>query len=82
MNFLYVLGEVSHSIIIQLKHNFCSLYNIPGVFFVVVIDTPDDEEMPKVSTKILKEQFEKSAQEKVLYSGKETMYPAKESKVM
>ncbi|XP_012998094.2 xin actin-binding repeat-containing protein 2 [Cavia porcellus] len=46
-----------------------------------VIDTPDDEEMPKVSTKILKEQFEKSAQEKVLYSGKETMYPAKESKI-
>lgn len=38
----------------------------------VVIDTPEDEEIPKVSTKILKEQFEKSAQEKFLYSDKET----------
>ncbi|XP_040601428.1 xin actin-binding repeat-containing protein 2 isoform X2 [Mesocricetus auratus] len=37
-----------------------------------VIDTPEDEEIPKVSTKILKEQFEKSAQEKFLYSDKET----------
>uniref|UniRef100_A0A8D1FBZ2 LIM zinc-binding domain-containing protein n=1 Tax=Sus scrofa TaxID=9823 RepID=A0A8D1FBZ2_PIG len=44
-----------------------------------VIDTPKDEEIPKVSTKFLKEQFEKSAQEKVLYSDKE-MTPAKQIK--
>ncbi|XP_045724644.2 xin actin-binding repeat-containing protein 2 isoform X2 [Mirounga angustirostris] len=44
-----------------------------------VIDTPEDEEIPKVSTKFLKEQFEKSAQEKVLYSDKE-MTPAKQIK--
>uniref|UniRef100_A0A8D0VMA4 Xin actin binding repeat containing 2 n=3 Tax=Sus scrofa TaxID=9823 RepID=A0A8D0VMA4_PIG len=45
-----------------------------------VIDTPKDEEIPKVSTKFLKEQFEKSAQEKVLYSDKE-MTPAKQIKI-
>ncbi|XP_004428286.1 PREDICTED: xin actin-binding repeat-containing protein 2 [Ceratotherium simum simum] len=45
-----------------------------------VIDTPEDEEIPKVSTKFLKEQFEKSAQEKVLYSDKE-MTPAKQIKI-
>ncbi|KAF6362409.1 xin actin binding repeat containing 2 [Rhinolophus ferrumequinum] len=44
-----------------------------------VIDTPEDEEIPKVSTKVLREQFEKSAQEKVLYSDKETT-PAKQIK--
>lgn len=58
---------------------------LPFVFFCcsflfVVIDTPEDEEIPKVSTKFLKEQFEKSAQEKVLYSDKETI-PAKQIKV-
>ncbi|XP_032757838.1 xin actin-binding repeat-containing protein 2 isoform X3 [Rattus rattus] len=42
-----------------------------------VIDTPEDEEIPKVSTRILKEQFEKSAQENFLYSDKETTAPAK-----
>lgn len=42
-----------------------------------VIDTPEDEEIPKVSTKILKEQFEKTAQENFLYSDKETTTPAK-----
>lgn len=40
-------------------------------FLFLVIDTPEDEEVPKVSTKFLKEQFEKSVQEKVLYSDKE-----------
>ncbi|XP_012580303.1 PREDICTED: xin actin-binding repeat-containing protein 2 isoform X2 [Condylura cristata] len=45
-----------------------------------VIDTPEDEELPKVSTKFLKEQFEKSAQEKVLYSDKEVTTPAKQIK--
>ncbi|XP_074193490.1 xin actin-binding repeat-containing protein 2 isoform X1 [Rhinolophus sinicus] len=45
-----------------------------------VIDTPEDEEIPKVSTKVLREQFEKSAQEKVLYSDKETI-PAKQIKI-
>ncbi|XP_054579399.1 xin actin-binding repeat-containing protein 2 isoform X2 [Eptesicus fuscus] len=44
-----------------------------------VIDTPEDEEIPKVSTKFLKEQFEKSAQEKVLCSDKEAT-PAKQIK--
>lgn len=47
----------------------------------VVIDTPEDEEIPKVSTKILKEQFEKSSQENFLYSDKETTSPAKCIKV-
>ncbi|KAH0506819.1 Xin actin-binding repeat-containing protein 2 [Microtus ochrogaster] len=42
-----------------------------------VIDTPEDEEMPKVSTKILKEQFEKSTQEKFLYSDRETTTPSR-----
>nr|XP_012296059.1 xin actin-binding repeat-containing protein 2 isoform X3 [Aotus nancymaae] len=45
-----------------------------------VIDTPEDEEIPKVSTKLLKEQFEKSAQEKILYSDKEMTTPAKQIK--
>ncbi|XP_052513126.1 xin actin-binding repeat-containing protein 2 isoform X2 [Budorcas taxicolor] len=45
-----------------------------------VIDTPEDEEIPKVSTKFLKEQFEKSVQEKVLYSDKE-LTPAKQIKI-
>ncbi|XP_019512149.1 PREDICTED: xin actin-binding repeat-containing protein 2 [Hipposideros armiger] len=45
-----------------------------------VIDTPEDEEIPKVSTKFLREQFEKSVQEKVLYSDKETI-PAKQIKI-
>ncbi|XP_037705857.1 xin actin-binding repeat-containing protein 2 isoform X2 [Choloepus didactylus] len=45
-----------------------------------VIDTPEDEEIPKVSTKFLKEQFEKSAQEKVLYSDKEMKIPPKQTK--
>lgn len=49
-------------------------------FLLVVIDTPEDEEIPKVSTKFLKEQFEKSAQEKVLCSDKEAT-PAKQIKV-
>ncbi|KAI5933531.1 Xin actin-binding repeat-containing protein 2 [Manis javanica] len=42
-----------------------------------VIDTPEDEDIPKISVKILKEQFEKFAQEKTLYSDKETA-PAKQ----
>ncbi|XP_077010175.1 xin actin-binding repeat-containing protein 2 isoform X1 [Tamandua tetradactyla] len=46
-----------------------------------VIDTPEDEEVPKVSAKFLKEQFEKSAQEKVLFSDKETTTPAKQIKI-
>ncbi|XP_055236232.1 xin actin-binding repeat-containing protein 2 isoform X1 [Gorilla gorilla gorilla] len=45
-----------------------------------VIDTPEDEEIPRVSTKLLKEQFEKSAQEKILYSDKEMTTPAKQIK--
>nr|KAF6451418.1 xin actin binding repeat containing 2 [Molossus molossus] len=45
-----------------------------------VIDTPEDEETPKLSTKFLKEQFEKSAQEKVLCSDKEVT-PAKQIKI-
>ncbi|KAM5279866.1 xin actin-binding repeat-containing protein 2 isoform 1-T1 [Ctenodactylus gundi] len=46
-----------------------------------VIDTPENEEIPKVSTKFLKEQFEKSAQEKVSYSEKETAIPPKQVKM-
>ncbi|KAM4859060.1 xin actin-binding repeat-containing protein 2 isoform 1-T1 [Thomomys bottae] len=46
-----------------------------------VIDTPEDEEIPKVSTKHLKEQFEKSAQSTVLYVDKETTSPAKQIKI-
>ncbi|XP_042550142.1 xin actin-binding repeat-containing protein 2 [Dipodomys spectabilis] len=46
-----------------------------------VIDTPEDEEIPKVSTKLLKEQFEKSAQGKVLYADTETTSPAKQIKI-
>uniref|UniRef100_A0A2K6UQ84 Xin actin binding repeat containing 2 n=2 Tax=Saimiri boliviensis boliviensis TaxID=39432 RepID=A0A2K6UQ84_SAIBB len=46
-----------------------------------VIDTPEDEETSKVSTKLLKEQFEKSAQEKILYSDKEMTTPAKQIKI-
>ncbi|KAL1787143.1 xin actin-binding repeat-containing protein 2 [Sigmodon hispidus] len=42
-----------------------------------VIDTPEEEEIPKVSTKILKEHFEKSAQEKFLYSDKEATTPSR-----
>ncbi|KAM8789186.1 xin actin-binding repeat-containing protein 2 isoform 1-T1 [Rhynchonycteris naso] len=45
-----------------------------------VIDTPEDEEIPKVSTKFLKEQFEKSAQENFLCSDKEAT-PAKQIKI-
>ncbi|KAG8510396.1 Xin actin-binding repeat-containing protein 2, partial [Galemys pyrenaicus] len=46
-----------------------------------VIDTPEDEEIPKVSTKFLKEQFEKSTQENVLCSDKEVTTPAKQIKI-
>ncbi|XP_008592934.1 PREDICTED: xin actin-binding repeat-containing protein 2 isoform X1 [Galeopterus variegatus] len=46
-----------------------------------VIDTPEDEDIPKVSTKLLKEQFEKSAQEKGLYSDKKMTNPAKQVKI-
>lgn len=60
---------------------FYSLYSIPGIHVFSVIDTPEDEEMPKVSTKILKEQFEKSAQEKLLYSDRETTTPSRCIKV-
>nr|XP_036851933.1 xin actin-binding repeat-containing protein 2 isoform X1 [Manis javanica] len=42
-----------------------------------VIDTPEDEDIPKISAKVLKEQFEKFAQEKTLYSDKEII-PAKQ----
>ncbi|XP_047577977.1 xin actin-binding repeat-containing protein 2 isoform X1 [Lutra lutra] len=53
---------------------------LPQYVQETVIDTPEDEEIPKVSTKFLKEHFEKSAQEKVLYSDNE-MTPAKQSKI-
>ncbi|XP_054979420.1 xin actin-binding repeat-containing protein 2 isoform X2 [Sorex araneus] len=45
-----------------------------------VIDTPEDEEIPKISTKLLKEQFEKSSQENILYSDKELTAPTKQIK--
>ncbi|XP_053453925.1 xin actin-binding repeat-containing protein 2 isoform X1 [Nycticebus coucang] len=46
-----------------------------------VIDTPEDEDIPKVSTKLLKKQFEKSSQEKTIYSDKEMTTPAKQVKI-
>ncbi|ELW62304.1 Xin actin-binding repeat-containing protein 2 [Tupaia chinensis] len=46
-----------------------------------VIDTPEDGEIPKVSTKYLKEQFEKPAQEKILFSDNEMTTPAKQIKI-
>ncbi|XP_036602123.1 xin actin-binding repeat-containing protein 2 isoform X2 [Trichosurus vulpecula] len=45
-----------------------------------VIDTPEDEEIPKVSTQFLKQHFEKTAQEKVLHSDKDMASPAKHIK--
>ncbi|CAH6788551.1 Xirp2 [Phodopus roborovskii] len=54
----------------QYQHQ--SRYEQVMPLWLMVIDTPEDEEIPKVSTKILKEQFEKSAQEKFLYTDKET----------
>ncbi|XP_036602122.1 xin actin-binding repeat-containing protein 2 isoform X1 [Trichosurus vulpecula] len=46
-----------------------------------VIDTPEDEEIPKVSTQFLKQHFEKTAQEKVLHSDKDMASPAKHIKI-
>ncbi|XP_031816387.1 xin actin-binding repeat-containing protein 2 isoform X3 [Sarcophilus harrisii] len=46
-----------------------------------VIDTPEDEEIPKVSTQFLKQHFEKTAQEKVLHSDKDMATPAKHIKI-
>ncbi|XP_038607706.1 xin actin-binding repeat-containing protein 2 [Tachyglossus aculeatus] len=46
-----------------------------------VIDTPEDEEIPKVSMQFLKQQFEKTAQEESLHSGKDTVTPAKQIKI-
>ncbi|XP_072468307.1 xin actin-binding repeat-containing protein 2 isoform X4 [Notamacropus eugenii] len=45
-----------------------------------VIDTPEDEEIPKVSTQFLKQHFEKTAQEKVLHSDRDMATPAKHIK--
>ena len=61
------------SCLLIIEYSWCS-------FLFVVIDTPEDEEIPKVSTKFLKEQFEKSAQKNFLCSDKETT-PAKQIKV-
>ncbi|XP_044525751.1 xin actin-binding repeat-containing protein 2 [Gracilinanus agilis] len=46
-----------------------------------VIDTPEDEEIPKVSTQFLKQHFEKTAQEKVLHSDRDMASPAKQIKI-
>ncbi|XP_074071889.1 xin actin-binding repeat-containing protein 2 isoform X1 [Macrotis lagotis] len=46
-----------------------------------VIDTPEDEEIPKVSTQFLKQHFEKTAQEKVLQSDRDIATPAKHIKI-
>ncbi|XP_068936013.1 xin actin-binding repeat-containing protein 2 isoform X4 [Petaurus breviceps papuanus] len=45
-----------------------------------VIDTPEDEEIPKVSTQFLKQHFEKTAQEKILHSDRDMATPAKHVK--
>ncbi|XP_068936010.1 xin actin-binding repeat-containing protein 2 isoform X1 [Petaurus breviceps papuanus] len=46
-----------------------------------VIDTPEDEEIPKVSTQFLKQHFEKTAQEKILHSDRDMATPAKHVKI-
>ncbi|XP_016289174.2 xin actin-binding repeat-containing protein 2 isoform X1 [Monodelphis domestica] len=46
-----------------------------------VIDTPEDDEIPKVSTQFLKQHFEKTAQEKVLHSDRDVASPSKQIKI-
>ncbi|NWX98128.1 XIRP2 protein, partial [Nothoprocta ornata] len=45
-----------------------------------VVNTAMNEEFPKISTQVLKEQFERTAREKAVHSDKETATPAKQAK--
>ncbi|NWI20723.1 XIRP2 protein, partial [Crypturellus soui] len=45
-----------------------------------VVNAAMNEEFPKISTQVLKQQFEQTAQEKAVHSDKETATPAKQAK--
>ncbi|NWJ05678.1 XIRP2 protein, partial [Crypturellus undulatus] len=45
-----------------------------------VVNAAMNEELPKISTQVLKQQFEQTAQEKAVHSDKETATPAKQAK--
>ncbi|XP_010212808.1 PREDICTED: xin actin-binding repeat-containing protein 2 [Tinamus guttatus] len=46
-----------------------------------VVNAAMNEEFPKISTQVLKQQFEKTAREKAVHSDKETATPAKQAKI-
>ncbi|XP_025892107.1 xin actin-binding repeat-containing protein 2 [Nothoprocta perdicaria] len=46
-----------------------------------VVNTAKNEEFPKISTQVLKQQFERTAREKAVHSDKETATPAKQAKI-
>ncbi|XP_064371571.1 xin actin-binding repeat-containing protein 2 [Dromaius novaehollandiae] len=46
-----------------------------------VVNAATNEEFPKISTQVLKEQFERTAREKAVHSDKETATPAKQAKI-
>ncbi|XP_062434888.1 xin actin-binding repeat-containing protein 2 [Rhea pennata] len=46
-----------------------------------VANTAMNEEFPKISTQVLKQQFEKTAREKAVHSDKQTATPAKQAKI-
>ncbi|XP_068804808.1 xin actin-binding repeat-containing protein 2 isoform X3 [Struthio camelus] len=46
-----------------------------------VVNAAMNEEFPKISTQVLKQQFERTAQEKAVHSDKETATPAKQVKI-
>lgn len=48
---------------------------------IAVINAAQNEELPKTVTQILKQQIERTAQEKAVHSDRETTIPAKEVKV-
>lgn len=48
---------------------------------IAVINAAQNEELPKTVTQILKQQIERTAQEKAVHSDRETAIPAKEVKV-
>ncbi|XP_067154729.1 xin actin-binding repeat-containing protein 2 [Apteryx mantelli] len=46
-----------------------------------VVNEAMNEEFPKISTQVLKQQFERTAREKAVHSDKETVTPAKQAKI-
>lgn len=48
---------------------------------IAVINAAQNEELPKTVTQILKQQIERTAQEKAVHTDRETATPAKEVKV-